>query len=509
MFHNGRKTNVAARAGDRRGTMAWIGRLSRPGQILLLTAAYFATAKLSLLLAIPPGYATAVWPPSGIALAALLLLGRRAWPGVWLGATLVNLTVASSPGIALIIGSGNTLEGLAGATLIRHLIGVPRRFERGREVVIFVAVAAASCAIAATVGITALAVRDAVPWPQFSLNWWTWWQGDITGILIVAPLLLNWSLRRAAPWTPAKKAEAAGFAFLLLAVSYLAFHHGDAAGSPASSFSLTFAILPFMIWAALRFSQRVVTTAIAASCAFAVYYAVDDMHSLPQASLNESLLTLLAFISTMVVTGLVLSAVMEERKCAMDRLARALDVLREEAMTDPLTGLYNRRYLVEFLQREWIRARRRDSSLGVIMIDLDHFKHVNDTFGHLAGDYVLTAVAGLLRIHIRSSDIVCRYGGEEFALVLPDASLESVRRRAEDIQAAIARLDLTHGDARLGRITASLGVAMFPDHADGPDAVLQAADGALYAAKDAGRDRTIVSTVRRVQPGSAGGAISA
>jgi diguanylate cyclase (GGDEF)-like protein len=468
---------------------------------LLLTAAYFAAAKFSLLLAISPGYATAVWPPSGIALASLLLLGRRVWPGIWLGAILVNLTVASSPAIALLIGTGNALEAFAGAELVQRFIGVPRRFERGSDVVLFVLIAAASCTIAATVGATALAASRAVSWSQFLPHWWTWWQGDLTGVVIVAPLILSWSLRRAAPWPGGKMLEAAAFGILLLVVTLVAFQQGDVAGPPVSSFSLTFAILPFMIWAALRFNQRVVTTAIAASCAVAVYYTVDDLRSLP--SLNESLLVLLAFISTMVVTGLVLSAVLEERKRAMDRLARALDALREQAMTDPLTGLYNRRYLVEFLQREWIRARRKEGSLGVIMVDLDHFKRINDTFGHAAGDYVLTAVSALLRMHIRSSDIVCRYGGEEFALVLPDASLDGVRRRAEDIQAAIGRLDLRYGAMPLGRITASLGVALFPDHADGPDGVLHAADGALYAAKDAGRDRTVISTARPLPPKAA------
>lgn len=498
-----------AQAGQRRGALAWVGRLSHSSRILLLATVYFGAAKLSLPLAIPPGYATAVWPPSGIALAALLLLGQRAWPGIWAGATLVNLTVESSLATALIVGTGNTLEAFACATLIRHWIGVPRRFEHGRDVVLFVAIAAASCAIAATVGATALAVSRAVPWPQFLPHWWTWWQGDLTGIIIVAPLILSWSLRRAAPWPPVKQMEAACFGLLMLAVTQLAFQHGDAAGSPASSFSLTFAILPFIIWAALRFNQRVVTTAIAASCSFAVYYTVDDLRSVAQSSLNESLLTLLAFISTMVVTGLVLSAVMEERGRAMDRLARALEALREQAMTDPLTGLYNRRYLVEFLQREWIRARRKEGSLGVIMVDLDHFKRINDSFGHPAGDYVLTAVSALLRMHIRSSDIVCRYGGEEFALILPEASLESVRRRAEEIQAAIGRLDLRHGDAPLGRVTASLGVALFPDHADGPDTVLHAADGALYAAKEAGRDCTVVSNARPAVPPAAGGTAAA
>lgn len=486
--------------------MALIGRMSRPGQILLLTAVYFVAAKFSLLLAIPPGYATAVWPPSGIALAAMLLFGRQVWPGVWLGATLVNLTVASSPATALIIGAGNTLEALAGAALVQRFVGIPRRFERGRDVVVFVAAAAASCSIAATVAVISLAIGGAVSWPQWLPNWWTWWQGDVTGIIIVAPLILNWSLRRAAAWSQWKKLEVAGFGLMLLGVTHLAF---NAARTVASSFSLTFAILPFMIWAALRFSQRVVTTAIAASCAIAVYYTIDGLRPLPLSSLNESLLMLLAFVSTMVVTGLVLSAVMVERGRTLDRLARALDGLREQAMTDPLTGLYNRRYLVEFLQREWIRAKRRESALGVIMMDLDHFKRVNDAFGHQAGDFVLTAVSGLLRIHIRSSDIVCRYGGEEFALVLPEASLESVRRRAEEIQAAIGRLDLKFGDVPLGRITASLGVALFPDNADGPDDVLHAADRALYAAKNAGRDRTVISTARPLEPKTADDALSA
>src|SRR5262249_17733654 len=153
-----KEAGVEVRAGERRGTSVGIGRLSLAGQILLLGAAYFGAAKLSLLLAIPPGYATAVWPPSGIALTALLLFGQRVWPGIWIGATLVNVTVASSLGTALVIGTGNALEALAGAWLLRRLVGIPRRFERGRDVVLFVATAAACCTIAATVGATALAV---------------------------------------------------------------------------------------------------------------------------------------------------------------------------------------------------------------------------------------------------------------------------------------------------------------------------------------------------------------
>lgn len=465
-------------------------RLPYLGQIGLLAFAYFVAAKLSLLLAIPPGYATAVWPPSGIALAATLLLGNRLLPGVWLGAALVNLTVASSLFAAIVAGTGNTLEALAGAALIRRHVGVPRRFEHVKDVVIFVAVAAASCTIAATIAVFSLTVSGSMSWSQFLPNWWTWWQGDVTGIIIVAPLILSWSLRRSASWSGRRMLEVACLGLLLLTVTLLIF--SDATGI-LSPFPLTFAILPFMIWAALRFSQRVVTTANAGVCAFAVYYTVNGIGPFALWSLNESLLILLSFISTVVVTSLVLGAVRTERGRAMEELARVLSGLQEQAITDPLTGLYNRRYLWEFLRREWIRAKRKESTLAVIMIDIDHFKRINDTHGHEAGDFVLTAVAGLLRNQIRSSDIVCRYGGEEFALVLPETSPQGVALRADEIRAAVKRLDLRHEGVPLGAITASLGVALFPDHVGDPDSLMRAADAALYDAKSAGRDRTVFS----------------
>src|SRR5260221_13685379 len=113
-----------------RASVAFVRFIVNPGQALLLAAAYFATAKLALLAAIPPGYATAVWPPSGIALASLLLLGNRIWPGIWLGASLVNVTVQSSLVAATLMGAGNTLEALAGAALVRALIGPPGPFRR-------------------------------------------------------------------------------------------------------------------------------------------------------------------------------------------------------------------------------------------------------------------------------------------------------------------------------------------------------------------------------------------
>jgi diguanylate cyclase (GGDEF)-like protein len=451
-------------------------------RVLLLAVAYFSAAKLALLVAIPPGYATAVWPPSGIALASVLLLGNRIWPGIWLGASLVNVTVQSSFVAATLIGAGNTLEALAGAVLVRAFVGSPGPFRRGEDVVKFVAIAAASATIAATVAAAPLAFVHSLHSPELLWNWWTWWQGDTVGIIVVAPLILAWSVRARPAWTPRKIAEGSLLVCLLSGVMYAIFAAGMAPYIP--SLPLTFAILPFTIWAAFRFRQREVATVNALVCAMAVWFTLEGSGPFVQGSLNESLLLLLAFMCTVVTTGLVLSAVVDDRRRAVEATQRILRDLREQTLRDPLTSLYNRRFLEDYLERELIRAKRERASLALIMMDLDRFKQINDSAGHQAGDQVLVEVGALLKRHVRGSDIACRYGGEEFALVLPKTTLESARRRSAEICSAIRREpELLRG------VTASLGVALCPAHATDAEALLRAADQALYEAKEAGRNQ--------------------
>jgi len=184
-------------------------------------------------------------------------------------------------------------------------------------------------------------------------------------------------------------------------------------------------------------------------------------------------------------------------------LKKAMQELQEQAITDPLTGLHNTRYLRELLPREMLRAKRKDSPLAAIMIDVDHFKRVNDSLGHEAGDEVLRQLGALFKTSIRGSDIACRYGGEEFAIILADATSEGARRRAEDIRAAVGRLELHHGGKPIGGLTVSLGVALFPYHADQATTLLRKADEALYQAKSAGRDRVVVSDAGTAPPGGA------
>lgn len=162
--------------------------------------------------------------------------------------------------------------------------------------------------------------------------------------------------------------------------------------------------------------------------------------------------------------------------------------LRDRALRDALTGVFNRRYLEETLEREVHRAVRHTMPLSVIMLDLDHFKRFNDTYGHAAGDTLLQAVSACLQSRVRGEDTVCRYGGEEFTLILPGASANEAARRAEEIRHAVQALCVQHKEQMLPAITISMGVATYPQHGTHPAAILHAADTALYGAKQAGRN---------------------
>jgi diguanylate cyclase (GGDEF)-like protein len=165
--------------------------------------------------------------------------------------------------------------------------------------------------------------------------------------------------------------------------------------------------------------------------------------------------------------------------------------LRDQANHDPLTGLFNRRYLDDSLSRELSLSQRRGVPLSVAVLDVDHFKRFNDTFGHEAGDLALRECARVLSQNLRKSDIACRLGGEEFALVLPDSSMEDTRLRVEQICSLIKQLELRQDGQLLGAMTLSAGIAGSPEHASTARELLSAADAALYAAKHAGRERII------------------
>ena len=172
---------------------------------------------------------------------------------------------------------------------------------------------------------------------------------------------------------------------------------------------------------------------------------------------------------------------------------RLRENLRQQTIRDPLTGLYNRRFLEESLNREMARCKRNGTGFGVLMMDLDHFKRFNDTFGHDAGDSVLRSVARALQENTREADIACRFGGEELIVVLPDTDRNGAAARAARILAVVRDLHVTHNGKTLGSITMSIGLAMYPQNGETVKAIVQSADQALYAAKGAGRNRVVVA----------------
>lgn len=172
-------------------------------------------------------------------------------------------------------------------------------------------------------------------------------------------------------------------------------------------------------------------------------------------------------------------------------LKKANDTLHFLSVRDPLTGLYNRRYLQETLQRETLSSLRKKTSLAIIMADIDHFKRFNDTYGHDTGDSVLKNIGKLFQEHVRGSDVVCRYGGEEFIIVLYDTHLEAAKQFAERVRENMRRISIQYGNSTLGSITLSQGIAVFPSHGITPKTLIESADRALYMAKERGRDRVI------------------
>ena len=172
---------------------------------------------------------------------------------------------------------------------------------------------------------------------------------------------------------------------------------------------------------------------------------------------------------------------------------RLSETLRKQSIRDPLTGLFNRRYLEEMLGRELRRALRYNRPIGLIYLDIDHFKIFNDTYGHGAGDAVLRELGSFLQSQIRGEDIACRYGGEEFIIMLAEASLSDTFKRAENLCADIRQLRVGYGDKSLGNITVSMGVSGFPELGDEAEVLIESADKALYKAKKAGRNRVVLA----------------
>jgi len=633
--------------------------ISSFAQTVLLAAIYFAAGKVGLILAYVNPNVTAVWPPAGIALAAFLLLGNQIWPGIMLGAFLVNLVTSGSIPASAAIAVGNTLEGLIGAQLVNRFAHGSEAFSRAYDIFKFALLAGVlSTMVSASFGTTSLVLSGLASGANYQPIWLTWWLGDTGGVLIFAPVLILWASNPRWRRSDGGVLEVMFLALCLIFLSLAVF--GGLSPLGVKNYPLEFLILPIIVWVGLRFGQREAAAVNLFLSGVAIFGTLRTFGPFARVPPNEALLLLQAYMGTMGMIGLGVAAVVAQHRemdasaqkaneqlrqgldelerrnrrmaalnemgdllescvtveevhavikesvpqlfpeesgalyimsssrnlveaavvwgehppaqhvfapnecwalrrgrmhvvgattnllcahstepepplaslclpmiaqgeilgvlhlrssvadnfheankqlcqTAADSVALALanlklrETLREQSLHDSLTGLFNRRYLEVSLERELRRAVRYQASIGLIMIDIDHFKRFNDSFGHATGDALLRELGALLKRCIRGGDIACRYGGEEFLLLLPDASLETAQQRAEQVRLAVKQLQVSHQDQLVGPITLSLGVAAFPQHGSTTETLLQVADNALYRAKHQGRDRVFVA----------------
>ncbi|HKY92303.1 MAG TPA: MASE1 domain-containing protein, partial [Nevskiaceae bacterium] len=278
--------------------------------LALLVAVYFAAGKFGLGFAVVHRSASAIWPPTGVAIAALLILGLRAWPAILLGAFLVNVSVDGRFVTAACIAVGNTLEGVVAAGLVMRSASGVRCFERPRDIFRFMALAAL-CAtlISPTWGVTTLAVAGAADWSAFGRIWLTWWLGDAVGAVIVTPLIVLWYRQLRLDLPASRLLEACGMLALVAAVSVFVFFRP----TPL----LSFMVLPALAWAAFRFGQREVATAMGLLALIAIFGTVQGRGPFAIVDASASLLALQAFLGTIAVMMLAIAAFVGERREAM------------------------------------------------------------------------------------------------------------------------------------------------------------------------------------------------
>ncbi len=303
-------------------------------EILVTAVAYQLGAHVGFLVQSLGTNTTPVWPPSGIAFAALLLCGYRVWPGIFLGALGANLvgfvffqhlSASAALLLSLPFATGNTLEGLSGRYLLHRLVGTSQPFERHRSVWAFLVVVPFMCAIAASIGASSICLQGLAGWESFAVIWFTWWLGDSTGVLVFTPLLVVWARPLAthvdANWRTEGVLLVTG---MLLACAVI---FGIPFSTPVSHLPLAFLLLPLFVWAAYRFEHRGATLAITAASLFSVWAVVGHSGPFLRDNQNDSLLLVQGFISMVAVTTLVLATEVHERRQAAEAFRASQEAL--------------------------------------------------------------------------------------------------------------------------------------------------------------------------------------
>ena len=457
-------------------------------KISVLAFGYALMGALGLMLAVPPGYATAVWPSSGLALAALLVWGSRVWPGIWIGSLLVNVWASyvaqsdvgvTSILIAASIAVGSTLQAMLAALLLRKWVGIAKLFDAAPTTIAFAAIAAVCCLVASTWGVATLAIAG-VHDGGLGESWRTWWLGDFIGVIVVAPAMMTWRQLLPIDSRPWYVTETIGTLVLLTAITAFVFYYQAPPGVVA--YPITFLPLPFLVWIACRTNPGGVAFAACLVSAIAVVATSAGSGPFARATTNESLIFLQSFVGMTTLMGLTLAAAVCGHKNATADLRRITLELQQLALTDELTALRNRRGFLLLADHAWRLARRARVRCLLMFIDVDDLKTVNDTHGHRTGDELLIDAAGVLTHVFRETDVIGRVGGDEFAIVELVDGVEPTDAGAKRLQAQIDEFNRVSGKPY--RLSMSFGIEELPATSETSlEELLSRADAAMYERK--------------------------
>ncbi len=474
-------------------------------QLLLVPALFFAGVKASLLLSVPPDGMVMLWLPNGLLLAALLRCGLRRY-GYFSAIVLLTEIAADHPTFtatqATLFGLINLLEVTAAYLLLRRWSFNPG-FEAPSDIMKFlVAGPMVGAFLSSCLGAGVFKTMRGADTAYLELVR-VWWLSDGTGLLIVTPLVLGlWPASRpridervALRWFDAVAAMIAAGVVTLFMLSQKGFLDG--------THIRPVLLFPLVVYAAARLTPQATSIVVAAAAAVVLRVVTNGQEPFGELPVSETVLQAQQLVLLMSVTSLALAALLSQLRArtreletrVRERTAElqsANEALQRLTFTDPLTGLLNRRALFQLLGNEMARGLRHRRGLGVIMIDVDRFKDVNDRHGHVVGDIVLRHVAAVATSTIRETDSLARFGGEELVVVVPETSAAQAAWLAERIRAALESSPVTvDGGAEL-RVTASFGVAVLQPDDREPEQLIDRADRALYAAKRGGRNRIVM-----------------
>ncbi len=448
--------------------------------ILMISYAFFG--RLSFMASYEYANVTSVFfPPEGIALAFFILWGSRMAAGVVLGQTLLNIIAGSSIIAGVSIGLINALEGIIGGYLF-HRFGLSKSFNSPRDTIIFASIIFFVLQpISATGGMSILYMLDSnlTTLAQVSSAWLNWYVGNSLGQMLFAPLLLSWlGVKNKKLSLSYTDAIVIGIVFMLI---YLLLNT-KLEERIIVLFSISY---PLLVWLGSKTGFRAITAINIAISVIVVYVGINGSSFMCNIGVSDRMFYASIAITSLSFTSMFIYSLLSERNIFIEQL-------KTLANKDSLTGTNNRRHFMESAQDYLSFAARHSEKISLVIIDIDHFKHINDTYGHHAGDIVLKNFVSDIEKLLRSHDLFGRIGGEEFTLFLPKTDKEMAMKIITRIKDHFKQTAIDIETTKIF-VNFSAGIAELKENESLLE-ILKRADGALYEAKRSGRDRAIIAS---------------